>query len=97
MMKPSDALEKYRDQILRLIAAHSLRNPRVFGSVSRGEDSESSDLDILVDIDERTSYFDIIGAELDIEDLTGLNVDLFSVEELKPRVKERALAEALPL
>jgi predicted nucleotidyltransferase len=47
-MKPSDALKQHRDKILEVIATHSLRNPRVFGSVSRGEDTENSDLDILL-------------------------------------------------
>jgi predicted nucleotidyltransferase len=96
-MKPSEALRIHRQGILEIIAAHSVSNPRVFGSVVRGEDTEESDLDILVDAEERTSYFDIIGAELEIEDLIGIGVDLISVGELKPHVKVQVLAEALPL
>jgi len=96
-MKPSEALRIHRQGILEIIAAHSVSNPRVFGSVVRGEDTEESDLDILVDAEERTSYFDIIGAELEIEDLIGIGVDLISVGELKPQVKVQVLAEALPL
>lgn len=96
-MKPSEALQKHRIEILKIIAEHTVSNPRVFGSVVRGEDTEDSDLDILVDASERTSYFDIVSAEQQIEDLIGFEVDLISVGELKPRIRPMVLSEASPL
>ena len=48
-MRPSEALPKHRETIRRLVAEAGMANPRVFGSVLRGEDKEDSDLDILVD------------------------------------------------
>ena len=47
-MRPSEALAKYRDEVLAIIARYPVTNPRVFGSTARGEDVEGSDLDILV-------------------------------------------------
>lgn len=47
-MRPSEALAKHRDEVLAIIARHAVSNPRVFGSVARGEDEEGSDLDMLV-------------------------------------------------
>lgn len=46
-MKPSVALACHRETIRRVVAAHRARNPRVLGSVIRGEDTDGSDLDIL--------------------------------------------------
>ena len=48
-MKPSLALASNRDAIRRVVAAHRASNPRVFGSVAHGDDTEESDLDILID------------------------------------------------
>ena len=56
-MKPSEALNRHRVDIRRIVAANKAVNPRVFGSVVRGEDAEGSDLDILVDPLPETSLF----------------------------------------
>ena len=48
-MKPSEALAAHRAEIRRLVEVNRASNPRVFGSVSRSEDTEERDLDLLVD------------------------------------------------
>lgn len=48
-MRPSIALQTHRAAIRQLVAAHRARNARVFGSVLHGDDTDDSDLDILVD------------------------------------------------
>ncbi len=48
-MKPSETLILNREQTLRIVMAHRATNPRVFGSVLRGEYTEQSDIDLLVD------------------------------------------------
>ncbi len=58
-MKPSEALNRHREAIRRVIESHRARNVRVFGSVLRGEDTDESDLDLLVDTTPETSLFDI--------------------------------------
>lgn len=58
-MKPSDALNKYRERIKSVISNYPVSNPRVFGSVARGEDTLASDLDILVDADSNNSILHI--------------------------------------
>lgn len=49
-MRPSEALARNRDRVLEVISRYPVANPRIFGSVARGEDVEGSDVDILVDI-----------------------------------------------
>jgi predicted nucleotidyltransferase len=58
-MKPSEALSANRAAIRRVVKSHRASNARVFGSAMRGEDSEHSDLDILVDPTTETTLFDI--------------------------------------
>lgn len=48
-MKPSEALASNRAAIRQVVESHRARNARVFGSVLHGQDTDSSDLDILVD------------------------------------------------
>jgi predicted nucleotidyltransferase len=58
-MKPSQALQQHRAAIRRVVAAHRATNPRVFGSVLHGEDTEASDLDLLIDPTPGITLFDI--------------------------------------
>jgi predicted nucleotidyltransferase len=97
MMLPSQALASKRNQILALAAARGARGVRVFGSVAKGLDKEGSDLDLLVDLPRGTSLLRIVGLKLDIEDALGVKVDLCTESELHPDLKNRILAEALPL
>jgi hypothetical protein len=57
-MKPSEALASNRAAIRHVVESHRARNARVFGSVLRGQDTDSSDLDILVDPTPETTLFD---------------------------------------
>jgi predicted nucleotidyltransferase len=72
-MRPSEALALNRDKVLEIIARYPVTNPRVFGSVARGEDVEGSDIDILVHPDAGMSYFDLARLALDLETLLGCN------------------------
>ncbi len=58
-MKPSEALITHRDTIRRIVESHRACNPRVFGSLVHGDDTEHSDLDILIDSTAQTTLFDI--------------------------------------
>jgi predicted nucleotidyltransferase len=55
---------------------------RVFCSVARGQDTEASDLDILVDPTERTSLLDVAAIKVELEDLSGLRVDVLTPKAL---------------
>ena len=96
-MKPSDILAAKRDEVLAVIARYPVANPRLFGSVARGEDKEGSDLDILVDITGKMSYFDIVGLEHELIDLLGFHVDVATPGELKKRVLPSVLGDLRPL
>ena len=96
-LRPSAALIAGRAAVLRTLARFGLSRPRIFGSVARGVDSESSDLDLLVDAGPRTSLLDLAGARNVLEDVLGVRVDLVTADDLPGRIREAALAEAVPL
>jgi predicted nucleotidyltransferase len=95
--KPSQAFETHRASVRRIVEAHQARNPRVFGSIARGEDTASSDLDLLVDTTESTSLFDLAAIELELERLIGIAVHVTTAGALRGALRERVLAEAEPV
>jgi uncharacterized protein len=71
---------------------------RVFGSVARGEATEESDIDFLVDYDlEKISPWFPSGLLLDLEQLLERKVDIATVDMLKQRIRDRVLSEAIVL
>jgi predicted nucleotidyltransferase len=93
-VKPSQTFHTHRDSIRHVVEAHQARNPRVFGSVARGEDTEHSDLDLLVDTTGVTSLFDIAAIELELERLMGIPVHVTTSGALRGALRERVFAEA---
>lgn len=96
-VRPSSALKLHRDEVRWLVQRARASNPRVFGSVLRGRDTESSDLDILVDPLPGTTLFDLGGLHIALEELLGVPVDLLTHEDLPKRLRERVLNEAVPV
>lgn len=96
-MKPSDALRFHRDDIRRVVEQNGTRNPRVFGSVLRGDDTESSDLDLLVDPMPDTTLLDIARIQNRLQRLLGVTVDVLTPKALPEKSRERILSEAEPV
>lgn len=93
-MKPSIALEAHREDIRRIVESHRASNARVFGSVLRGEDTEGSDLDILIDPTPDTTLFDIGAICHKPQKLPGVPVDVLTPKALPEKFQASVLAEA---
>ncbi len=93
-MKPSEALVVHRESIRRIVASHRTRNPRVFGSVLHGDDTDGSDLDILIDPTAETSLFDLDAIHYELNALPGVPVDGVTPDALPVRSRDRVLLEA---
>jgi len=97
-MKPSESLQLHRAAIRRIVERHGARNPRVFGSVLPGEDTEASDLDILVDeIDGETTLISLVRIQAAIESLTGCRADVQTSLDLHERFRRQVVMEAQAL
>jgi len=93
-MKPSAALEENRELIRRIVLAHRASNPRVFGSGVHGEDSEHSDLDLLVDPAPDASLLDIAHIQVELETSLGVSVDVLTPGALPAKFRTQVLREA---
>ncbi|MDR0275357.1 MAG: nucleotidyltransferase family protein [Burkholderiaceae bacterium] len=96
-MKPSQALNAHRAAIRRVVELHRARNARVFGSVLRGEDTEGSDLDILIDPTPETTLMDVAAIQVELKRLLGVPVDVQTPRALPEKFRTRVLSEALPV
>ena len=96
-MKPSVALDQKRNAVRDAASRFRTANPRVFGSVLRGEDRDGSDLDLLVDALPGATLFDLGGLQIELEELLGVPVDLLTPGDLPPKFRDQVLAEARPV
>ncbi len=97
-MSLMERLEEKRDDILKIASQHGAFNIRVFGSVVRKEETETSDIDFLIDYDStKISPWFPGGLLMDLQDLLGCKVDIITEQGLSPLIRERVLNEAKPL
>ncbi|OWT61818.1 nucleotidyltransferase family protein [Candidimonas nitroreducens] len=96
-MKPSQALDTHRTEIRRIVEAHRAHNARIFGSAAHGNDTEASDLDILVDPTPETTLFDIGAIRHELLQLLGVPVDVVTPNALPEKFRHVVLAEAVPI
>ncbi len=97
-MKPSEALQVHRGAIRRIVERNDAANPRVFGSVVHGKDTDQSDLDILVDaIDGKTTLISLARIQMAIEALTGVKADVLTPFDLDERFRSEVMREAQSL
>ncbi|MDD2750437.1 MAG: nucleotidyltransferase family protein [Acidithiobacillus sp.] len=93
-MRPSEILRRHREDVLQIIAAHHATNPRVFGSVARGEDIEGSDIDILVDRQPGLTLLEQAYMTEELQDLLKVHVDVITSGAPSQRFLSRALQDA---
>ncbi len=80
-----------------MVESHHACNARVFGSVIHGDDTEGSDLDILIDPTPETTLFDIGAIRHELAKLLGVPVDVLTPKALPEKFREAVLAEAVPV
>lgn len=96
-MRPSIALQTHRDAIREIALSHRVKNVRVFGSVLHGDDTEDSDLDLLVDPTPETTLFDIAKIQVELKELLGVAVDVLTPRALPDKFREQVTQEAQPV
>ncbi|MFI5272576.1 MAG: nucleotidyltransferase family protein [Ktedonobacterales bacterium] len=84
------ALEQHKDALRAL----GVRTLGLFGSARRGDTHAGSDLDFLVTL-ERPTFRSYMAVKEQLQAIFGLPVDLVIADAIKPRIRERVLAEVV--
>ena len=90
---------KYVSQMRPILKRYGVVKAAIFGSVARGEDSVSSDLDLLVKLDPRRemNLLDFVGLKIDLENTTGRSVDLVQYDRIKPILRPYLLKDVVEI
>ncbi|GAA6615690.1 nucleotidyltransferase family protein [Scytonema sp. NUACC26] len=97
-MKLKEVLQENREEIISIAAKHGACNVRIFGSVARGEETDSSDIDFLIDYDIQkiTAWFPV-GLIQDLENFLNRKVDVITTNSLHSFIQDKVFHEAIPL
>jgi predicted nucleotidyltransferase len=94
-----EAIARDRLRVEEVLDRYGASNPRLFGSVARGEAVEGSDLDLLVDLDPGAGnpLLRVAGIGEELSELLGVKVDVVAGALLRDAVAVTAYADAVPL
>ena len=90
-MKPHT--DKIRKKILPVLRRYDIKRAAIFGSFAKGESTEGSDIDILVEFKGEKSLLDLAGLKIALEELLSMKVDVLTYNSLNPLLKESILSE----
>lgn len=93
-MRPSIALQAHRDEVREIALRHRVKNVRVFGSVLHGNDTEDSDLDLLVEPTRETTLMDIAKIQYELAQLLNVTVDVLTPRALPDKFRDQVINEA---
>lgn len=97
-MSLKQLLQDKREEILSIASKHGAFNIRIFGSVARGEETDNSDIDFLIDYDpKKISPWFPGGLIIDLEALLQRKVDVITAKSLHHFIKDKILTEAIDL
>ncbi len=94
-MRPSIALQQHRDEVRRIALSHRVANVRVFGSALHGNDTDDSDLDLLVEPTTETTLFDIARIQVEVARLLNISVDVLTPNALPDKFRAQVMSEAV--
>jgi predicted nucleotidyltransferase len=96
-MVTMSSIHAQREAILNIARQYGASNIRVFGSVARGDSTDTSDLDLIVRFEPGRSLLDHGGLVMDLSELLGRRVDVIDEDGMRPRFREQVMKEAVSL
>lgn len=88
-------IEDLKVQLIPILQKHQVSKASIFGSVSTGTASKSSDLDLLVEFSGEKSLLDLVSLKLDLEEEIDRKVDVLTYRALHPLIRERVLKQEI--
>jgi uncharacterized protein len=96
-MRPSITLHTHREAIREIALRHRVRNVHVFGSVLYGNDTEDSDLDLLVEPTAESTLMDIASIQVEVAKLLNVSVDVLTPNALPDKFRAQVMTGAVAI
>lgn len=93
----SDQIQPIREKVIDILRKNDVKRASFFGSIVRGEMTDESDVDLLVEFEGKKSLLDLAHLKNELEDAVSRRVDILTYKSLHPRLKDRILAEQVPI
>ena len=89
--------EELKKKIMPVLIKHDVVHAGIFGSTATGEENETSDVDLLVELVDGKTLFDLVALKLDLEEAVNRKVDVVTYRSLHPLIKESVLEEEIKI
>jgi predicted nucleotidyltransferase len=90
-------IDMYKDKILKILKKHEVKRASLFGSIIRGEMSDQSDIDLLIEFEGEKSLLDLAALKIELEDKLQCKVDVLTYNSLHPLLRDRILTEQVEI
>ncbi len=80
-------------RVIPILKKYDVKKAALFGSYARGEETDESDIDILVEFDKRKSLLDLVGLEQDIEEELKKETDVITYNSIYHRLRDYILRD----
>ena len=90
-------LEDIKKDVLPILQKADIKKAALFGSYVRGDNTRESDIDILVELPENASLFELAGLKVDLEEKLQKKVDVVTYKSICPVIKDSILSNQYPL
>lgn len=89
----NEQIDEIKKILVEVLKKNRVKRAALFGSIVRGEATEESDIDLLIEFEGRKSLLDLVGLKLELQELLRRKVDVLTYGSLHPLLKERILSE----
>ena len=93
----SHLFTEYQARITKILKKNDVKKAGLFGSFARGKAKKNSDIDLVIEFRGKKSLFDLVGLKIELEESIHRNVDIVTYKSLHPLLKNKILAEQVPL
>lgn len=90
-------IQKAKEQIVPIIKKYNISKAALFGSIVTGKMRDDSDIDLLIDMPNDSSLFDLLRVKVALEEQLGRKVDLVQYKALKLRLKDEILSHQVSI
>ena len=90
-------IQEIKEKILPILRARGVKRTSLFGSVVRGEDDSKSDVDVIVEMPEGKSLFDLVDLKAELEETLGRPVDVITFKSVHPLLRENIEREQVAI
>ena len=89
----NNQIKRVKKRILGILESHGVAKAALFGSIVRGEMTNESDIDLLIEFAGRKSLLDLVGLKLDLQERLGKKVDVLTYKSIHPLLRDKILSE----